>query len=84
MARNVEEQGFIKAKSRAGFGSRYVSASSLPTEPGMPEIIVESELGETSRGKPAPVPGSNGARSSSSAKPTDNPSILPAARSDGP
>jgi hypothetical protein len=79
MARDVTEQGFQKAASRVGSGSRMVGVDSLPTPDEVGEYVVESELGATKR-KDSSSPSSP----NSSSKPSDNPSILPAARTDGP
>jgi hypothetical protein len=80
MARDVTEQGFQKAASRAGFGSRMVGVNSLPTPDEVGEVSNASDIGATRRkGSSSPSPAN-----SSGAKSSDNPSILPAARTDGP
>jgi hypothetical protein len=77
--KSLAEEAFSRVPGKFGRG-KLGNPESVATSPDRGEYIVESDIGATKRpGSSAP-----GSPKSSGAKSSDNPSILPAARTDGP
>jgi hypothetical protein len=76
--KTLAEDAFSRVPGKFGRG-KLANSASVNVSPDRGEYIIESELGATRRANSS----SPSSPKSSGAKPSDNPSILPAARTDG-